>query len=164
MTNLTTLFLTKLYLLNTISILRRRKLVLQAWTAKPRKTSIRWLPLGTQISKFWVFGTSSWLKILRETKFQDSSFQGRGCRRDPNLSNDGNGAWQTETILSLKSCFLVIKSPKTWKSAIKKISFFSSLNQYFPHIPYVASKKGFLPPKWDIEKALRMQKKVFEIW
>jgi hypothetical protein len=39
--------------------------------------------------------------------------------------------------------FLAIKSPKTWKSAIKKISFFSSRNQYFPHIPYVASKKGF---------------------
>jgi hypothetical protein len=27
------------------------------------------------------------------------------------------------------------------KISKKKISFFSSLNQYFPHIPYVASKK-----------------------
>jgi hypothetical protein len=27
------------------------------------------------------------------------------------------------------------------KISNKKFSFFSSLNQYFPHIPYVASKK-----------------------
>jgi hypothetical protein len=28
------------------------------------------------------------------------------------------------------------------KISNKKFSFFSSLNQYFPHIPYVASKKA----------------------
>jgi hypothetical protein len=42
-------------------------------------------------------------------------------------------------FLTLKSCYLFI-SPKKLKSA-KKNSFFSTLNQYFPHIPY-ASKKG----------------------
>jgi hypothetical protein len=34
-----------------------------------------------------------------------------------------------------------IKSPKTRKSAIIFFSFFSTGNQYFPHIPSVASKK-----------------------
>jgi hypothetical protein len=34
------------------------------------------------------------------------------------------------------------------KISNKKISFFPSLNQYFPHIPYVASKK---PPKYEQE-------------
>jgi hypothetical protein len=29
------------------------------------------------------------------------------------------------------------------KISEKKISFFSALNQYFPHIPYVASKNDF---------------------
>jgi hypothetical protein len=29
------------------------------------------------------------------------------------------------------------------KFSNKKFSFFSSRNQYFPHIPYVASKKDF---------------------
>jgi hypothetical protein len=33
------------------------------------------------------------------------------------------GAWQTENFFSLKSCFLAIKSPKTWKSTIKKFHF-----------------------------------------
>jgi hypothetical protein len=37
--------------------------------------------------------------------------------------SSGNGAWQTEKFFSLKSCFLAIKSPKTWKSAIKKFHF-----------------------------------------
>jgi hypothetical protein len=38
----------------------------------------------------------------------------------------------------------VIKSKKVLKSENKqkKFSFFPSLNQYFPHIPYVASKKS----------------------
>jgi hypothetical protein len=29
------------------------------------------------------------------------------------------------------------------KISEKKLSFFSTLNQYFPHIPYVASKNQF---------------------
>jgi hypothetical protein len=40
-------------------------------------------------------------------------------------------------IFSLKSCFFAIKSPKRDTN----FSFFSTRNQYFPHIPYVASKK-----------------------
>jgi hypothetical protein len=33
------------------------------------------------------------------------------------------------------------KKSKKVKISEKKYSFFSTLNQYFPHIPYVASKK-----------------------
>jgi hypothetical protein len=33
------------------------------------------------------------------------------------------------------------------KISNKKISFFSSRNQYFPHIPYVASKNEFRAKK-----------------
>jgi hypothetical protein len=77
-------------------------------------------PLGCHISKFWVWSASSWPKRLREPEFQLSSFQGGGCRLDTNFVlqrrvTDGKK-------ISLKSCFLAIKSPKTWKSAIKKIS------------------------------------------
>jgi hypothetical protein len=35
-----------------------------------------------------------------------------------------NGAWQTENFFLHKSCFLGIKSPKTWKSAINFFHFF----------------------------------------
>jgi hypothetical protein len=40
-------------------------------------------------------------------------------------------------FLLLKSCYLAIKISN------QKNSFFSSRNQYFPHIPYVASKNRF---------------------
>jgi hypothetical protein len=55
------------------------------------------------------------------------------------LYHNGDGAWQTE-FFSLKSCFLAIK--QSWNMKISNIffSFFPSRNQYFPHIPYVASK------------------------
>jgi hypothetical protein len=36
------------------------------------------------------------------------------------------------------------------KISNKKISFFSTRNQYFPHIPYVASKNKFEPEKKSI--------------
>jgi hypothetical protein len=102
--------------------------------SKTAKTSLRWLPLGTWISKFWVRGASSWLKRLREPKFQLSRSYGLGCRRGTNFAygngdgngngnGNGNGAWQTEIFLLLKSSFLAIKSPKTWKSAIKIFHF-----------------------------------------
>jgi hypothetical protein len=92
--------------------------------SKTAKTSLRWLPLGTRISKFWVRGASSWLKRLREPKFQLSRSYGLGCRRGTNFAyGGGNGAWQTENFLLLKSCFLAIKSPKTWKSAINFFHF-----------------------------------------
>jgi hypothetical protein len=59
----------------------------------------------------------------------------------PQISSyNGNGARQTDFFLSLKSCYLAIKSPKV-KISRFFFSFFPSLNQYFPHIPYVASKK-----------------------
>jgi hypothetical protein len=54
---------------------------------------------------------------------------------------NGNGAWQTEIFLSLKSRFFALKSTKTWKTATI-FSFIPSLNQYFLHIPYVASKSN----------------------
>jgi hypothetical protein len=38
--------------------------------------------------------------------------------------------------------FLSHKKSLNVKISNKKISFFSSRNQYFPHIPYVASKKS----------------------
>jgi hypothetical protein len=34
------------------------------------------------------------------------------------------------------------KKSKKVKISEKKLSFFSPLNQYFPHIPYVSSKNG----------------------
>jgi hypothetical protein len=102
--------------------------------SKTSKTSFRWLPLGTWISKFWVRGASSWPKRLREPKFQLSSSYGQGCRRGTNFAygngdgngdgnSNGNGAWQMELFLSLKSCILAIDSPKTWNSAIKNFHF-----------------------------------------
>jgi hypothetical protein len=90
--------------------------------SKTAKTSLRWLPLGTWISKFWVRGASSWLKRLRKPKFQLSCFLGRACRWSANFAN-GNGAWQTENFLLLKSCFLAIKSPKTLKLISKTCKF-----------------------------------------
>jgi hypothetical protein len=75
-------------------------------------------------SKFWVFRTSSWPKWGREPKFQLSRSYGLGLggRRGTNFAFSGNGngpgAWHTEIFFSLKTCFLAIKSPKTWKSAI----------------------------------------------
>jgi hypothetical protein len=50
-------------------------------------------------------------------------------------------AHDRRNFFSPKSCFLAIKSPKTWKST-------TSLNQYFPHIPYVACKKTNYRPKY----------------
>jgi hypothetical protein len=92
---------------------------------KTQKTSLRWLPLGTWISKFWVCRTSSWPNWGREPKFQLSRSYGLGCRRGTNFAfnGNGNGAWQTEIFFSLKSCFLAIKNPLTWISAIKNFHF-----------------------------------------
>jgi hypothetical protein len=75
--NLTTLFLTKLYLLNTIKPFpchENRSLT------KSQKTFTRGVPLGTWTSKFWVCRTSSWPKRLREPTFQLSRSYGLGCR------------------------------------------------------------------------------------
>jgi hypothetical protein len=63
--NLTTLFFTKSYLLNTI---------------KPFSGQV-----GTWTSKFWVCRTSSWPKRLREPTFQHSRSYGLGCRRGTNF-------------------------------------------------------------------------------
>jgi hypothetical protein len=91
------------------------------------------VPLGCHILKFWVWSASSWPKRLQEPKFQLSSFKGGGCRLDTNFFlqwrvTDGN-------FFSLKSCFLAIKSPKTWKSAIK-IWCASRAREYFHHISH----------------------------
>jgi hypothetical protein len=62
--NLTTLFLTKSYLLNTI---------FRSWKPsldKISKNFARGVPFGTWTSKFWVCRTSRWPKKLREPKFQ----------------------------------------------------------------------------------------------
>jgi hypothetical protein len=60
--------------------------------------------------------------------------------RQISSNNGGNGAWQTEIFFSLKSCFLAIRT--NVKISNKKFSFFSTRNQNFPHIPYVASEKN----------------------
>jgi hypothetical protein len=80
--NLTRLFLTKTYLLNTIKPFwghENRSLT------KSQKTFTRGAPLGTWTSKFWVCRISSWPKRLREPKFQLSSSYGLGCRRGTNF-------------------------------------------------------------------------------
>jgi hypothetical protein len=59
---------------------------------------------------------------IREPKFQLSNSHRDWASVETNFCN-GNGAWQTENFLSLKSCYLAMKSPKTWKSAIKKFHF-----------------------------------------
>jgi hypothetical protein len=59
--------------------------------------------------------------------------------------------------------FLVIKSPKTRKSAIICFSFSSSLNQYFPQIPYVASKKDDERAKISMKLFLRNRYKLYKI-
>jgi hypothetical protein len=112
--------------------------------SKTAKTSLRWLPLGTWISKFWVRGASSWPKWGREPKFQLSRSYGLGCRRGTNFAygnGNGNGAWQTEFFLSLKSCFLAIKSPKTWKSAI-----------IFFHFSHHETNSSLIFHKWQVKK------------
>jgi hypothetical protein len=76
--NLTTLFLTKTYLLNTIKLFQNTKT--GPWGLNS-KTSLRWLPLGTRISKFWVFRMLSSPKWGWEPKFQLSRSYGLGCRR-----------------------------------------------------------------------------------
>ena len=55
------------------------------------------------------------LMVWAEGVAENLSYNGNG---------NGNGAWQTEKIFSLKTCFLSIKSPKKWKSAIKNFHFF----------------------------------------
>jgi hypothetical protein len=76
-----------------------------------------------------------------------------------NGGNGGNGAWQTEIFISLKSSYLFIKGQKNeyQRFFFFFFSFFSSLNQYFPHIPYVASKKYNLslrkPANWTQDES-----------
>jgi hypothetical protein len=80
--NLTTFFLTKLYLLNTVKPFSGHE---NRSLTKSQKTFTRGVPLGTWTSKFWVCRTSSWLKRLREPKFQFSRFYGLGCRWGTNF-------------------------------------------------------------------------------
>jgi hypothetical protein len=120
--NLTTLFLTKSHLLNTITIFRSWKPI--------SKTFTRGVTLGTWTSKFWVCRTSSWLTCGREPKFQLSRSYGLGCRRGTNFcqrrrGGGGDGAWQTENCLLLFFTFydfLSVKS-KIWAKK-KKIKIF----------------------------------------
>jgi hypothetical protein len=90
--NLTTLFLTKLYLLNTIKLFSENRSL-----TKSQKTFIRGVPLGTLTSKIWVCRTSSWPKRLREPKIQLSRSYGLGwrwgtnfCQRRRRRVTDGN--------------------------------------------------------------------------
>jgi hypothetical protein len=80
--NLTTLFLTESYLLNTIKPFSGHE---NRSLTKFQKTSTRGVPLGTWTSKFWVCRTSSWPKWDREPKFQLSRSYGLGCRRGKNF-------------------------------------------------------------------------------
>jgi hypothetical protein len=49
-----------------------------------------------------------------------------------------------EKIFIAQNMFFSHKKSKNGKISNNFFSFFSSQNQYFPHIPYVASKNGFL--------------------
>jgi hypothetical protein len=77
--NLTTLFFTKLYLLNTIKLFSGHE---NRSLTKFQKTFTRGVPWT---SKFWVCRTSSWPKWGREPKFQLSRSYGQGCRRGTNF-------------------------------------------------------------------------------
>jgi hypothetical protein len=77
--NLTTLFLTKSYLLNTIKPFSGHE---NRFLTIFQKTFTRGVPLGT--SKFWC-RSSSWPKWGREPKFQLSRSYGLGCRRGTNF-------------------------------------------------------------------------------
>jgi hypothetical protein len=81
--NLTSLFMTKSYLLNTIKPFLGHE---NRSLTKSQKTFTRGVPLGTWTSKFWVCSTSSWPKWGREPKFQLSRSYGLGCRRGTNFS------------------------------------------------------------------------------
>jgi hypothetical protein len=85
--NLTTLFFTKSYLLNTIKHFQAINTV--PW----QKTFTRGVPLGTWTSKFWVCRTSRWLKWLREPKFQLSRSYGLGCRWGTNFCQRRRRWW-----------------------------------------------------------------------
>jgi hypothetical protein len=78
--NLTTLFLTISYLLNTIKPFSNHE---NRSLTKSQKTFTRGVPLGT--SKFWVCRTSSWPKWGREPKSQLSRSYGLGCRWGTNF-------------------------------------------------------------------------------
>jgi hypothetical protein len=80
--NLTTLFSTKSYLLNTIKPFSGHE---NRSLTKFQKTFTRGVPLGTWTSKFWVCRTLSWPKWGREPKFQLSRSYGLGCRRGTNF-------------------------------------------------------------------------------
>jgi hypothetical protein len=108
--NLTTLFLTKLYLLNTIKPFSGHE---NRSLTKFQKTFTRGVPLGTGTSKFWVCRTSSWPKWGREPKFQLSRSYGLGCRRGQiSVNGGGDGAWQTEKNLLLFFTFYDFLSVK----------------------------------------------------
>jgi hypothetical protein len=131
--NLTILFLTKSYLLNTIN----------HSLTKSQKTFTKGVPLGTWTSKFWVCRTSSWPIRLREPKFQLSRSYGLGCRRGTNFCQrrrrrrcvtDGKKIIAFFHVLWL---FIGKKHDLSNKNFSKILEW----NQYFQYIPYMMKVK-----------------------
>jgi hypothetical protein len=104
------------------------------------------IPLGYQISKFWVWGTSSWPKRLPEPKFQLSSFymMDRASVETRDIFLHRRQRRVTEgNFLSLKLCYLFIKKSNKIKISEKIIIFLVTNSTKPIHTPYVASKKHF---------------------
>jgi hypothetical protein len=136
--NLTTLFLTKLYLLNTIKPFSGHE---NRSLTKSQKTFTRGVPLGTWISKFWVCRTSSWPKRLREPKFQLSRSYGLGCRWGTNVCQRRRRRVTDGNFFIAFFHVLWLFIGKKHDLSKKKNSNFLVWNQYFQYIPYMMKVK-----------------------
>jgi hypothetical protein len=127
--NLTTLFFTKSYLLNTIKPFSGHENRSLKKSQKPLQ------PLGTWTSKFWVSRTSSWCKRLREPKFQLSRSYVLGCRWGTHFCQRRRRRRVTD---GKNYCFfhvLWLFIGKKHDLSETKFSKFLVWNQYFQYIP-----------------------------
>jgi hypothetical protein len=139
--NLTTLFLTKSYLLNTIKPFLGHEN--RPWQ-NLKKPLQRGVPLGTWISKFRVCRTSSWPKWGREPKFQLSRSYGLGCRRGTNFCQ----RWRRRRHVTDGKKFIAFFHV-LWLFIGKKHdlsqnnfqNFWCETNTYFQYIPYMMKVK-----------------------
>jgi hypothetical protein len=141
--NLTTLFSTKSYLLNTIKPFSGHE---NRSLTKFQKTFTRGVPLGTWTSKFWVCRTSSWPKWGREPKFQLSRSYGLGCRRGTNFCQRRRRRRRRRRVTDGKIFIaffhvLWLFIGKKHDLSKKNFSKFLVWNQYFQYIPYMMKVK-----------------------
>jgi hypothetical protein len=151
--NLTTFFLTKSYLLNTIKLFSGHE---NRSLTKFQKTFTRGVPLGTWTSKFWVCRTSSWPKWGREPKFQLSRSYGLGCRRGKNFCQRVRRRRRRRRVTD--RIFIIAFFNVLWlfigkKHDLSKNNFSKFLvwNQYFQYIPYMMKVKIIFHFIWQQE-------------